>query len=273
MGLLCSPEIFWLLSGFIFYTVYFDDIQNRKIGFGEYLMLRLSRLYPLHLLTLISVGIIQFLYIQKTHIPFWYDTQDVKHLIPQLFFVQEWSANFKQSYNIPAWSVSIEIFVYILFFLVVASGIARNKNIYLIFACSVFFYSLHILDPFSECMVFFFGGNIVAKAFMESRNRNKLFLLSACISIVALLALLTQKKFFREAFDTIILTDLVLLPVAGTLLLTLILGFKKIHTEKLVRLFKNLGDLTYATYMLHYSVIAAIVLFVNAKDITFYDQD
>jgi peptidoglycan/LPS O-acetylase OafA/YrhL len=266
-------QVFWLLSGFIFYTVYFDTIQNKSISMKEYMVLRLSRLYPLHLLTLFLISALQIIHTQWSHHAFWYDNQDAKHFFLQLTFMQAWYPNFEQSFNVPAWSVSVEVFVYILFFLVVASGIARNRNIYLIFAVSVLFVLFHILEPFSRCMVFFFGGNIVAKLYGEVKSQKRLFAQMSALSLVAGGVLVYLKKFYGDVIDHNMATDLALIPIAGMALLAFVLVFRHVHSPKIVHFLKGLGDLTYATYMLHYSIIAAIVWIVKTPDLTFYDND
>lgn len=50
-----AVELFFTLSGFIFFWLYSQRIANRKVSFKSYMVLRLSRLYPLHLLTLFLV--------------------------------------------------------------------------------------------------------------------------------------------------------------------------------------------------------------------------
>ncbi len=44
--------VFWCISGFIFFWKYRDAITDRSISGGTFFVLRLSRLYPLHLATL-----------------------------------------------------------------------------------------------------------------------------------------------------------------------------------------------------------------------------
>jgi peptidoglycan/LPS O-acetylase OafA/YrhL len=48
----------WCISGFIFFWKYRDAIADRSIGCGRFFVFRLSRLYPLHLVTLALVAIL-----------------------------------------------------------------------------------------------------------------------------------------------------------------------------------------------------------------------
>ncbi|MFC3771488.1 acyltransferase family protein, partial [Paenibacillus sp. GCM10012303] len=44
-------DFFFVLSGFIFAYVYTEKIAGRTITFKQYSLLRVSRLYPLHIIT------------------------------------------------------------------------------------------------------------------------------------------------------------------------------------------------------------------------------
>ncbi len=79
------------------------------------MVLRFSRLYPLHLATLLLVALGQVLVSHFFGSWFIYGNNDITHFIGQLFFASAW---FENSFNGPTWSVSVEIFLYILFFLV-----------------------------------------------------------------------------------------------------------------------------------------------------------
>src|SRR5258705_313772 len=52
-----AVQMFWLISGFIFYRQYADVIG--KITLREFMIRRFSRLYPLHFTTLVLVALTQ----------------------------------------------------------------------------------------------------------------------------------------------------------------------------------------------------------------------
>ena len=52
-------QMFWAISGFVFAHVYLDQLN--KISSKDFLINRIARLYPLHLLTLILVAGLQIL--------------------------------------------------------------------------------------------------------------------------------------------------------------------------------------------------------------------
>ncbi len=110
-------EMFFSLSGFIFYWLYARRVANGQISGREFFILRFSRLYPLHLATLIAVALGQVAYSRMTNTPFVYAFNDAYHLGLNLLFAFSWGMEKGYSFNGPAWSVSVEVALYGLFFL------------------------------------------------------------------------------------------------------------------------------------------------------------
>jgi peptidoglycan/LPS O-acetylase OafA/YrhL len=57
--------VFWCISGFIFFWKYRDAIHDRSMHGWTFFVFRLSRLYPLHLVTLALVAILQSAYFRQ----------------------------------------------------------------------------------------------------------------------------------------------------------------------------------------------------------------
>jgi len=74
-----SVQLFWTLSGFIFYWKYAASVYARRIRPGEFARRRFSRLYPLHLATLVLVAILQGLYLATHETTFIYGAYDVQN--------------------------------------------------------------------------------------------------------------------------------------------------------------------------------------------------
>ena len=72
-----AVPLFFTLSGFIFFGLYSDRISKGGIPFQSFLLLRLSRLYPLHLATLLFVALGQFVYREMTGVDFVYSPNDL----------------------------------------------------------------------------------------------------------------------------------------------------------------------------------------------------
>lgn len=109
-------DLFFALSGFIFAWLYATRIHEKKVGGKDFAVLRFSRLYPLHLATLLFVASVQWYRVDNGLIPFVYVLNDAQHFVLNLLFVSGWSMGFGLSFNGPAWSVSVEIFLYLAFF-------------------------------------------------------------------------------------------------------------------------------------------------------------
>lgn len=92
---------FFVLSGFVMIIAY----GNRdKINFFEYIKNRLARIYPVYLLAiLLIIGINLFQNINKLD------------LLLNIFMLQSWIPEKALTLNFPGWSLSVELFFYVSF--------------------------------------------------------------------------------------------------------------------------------------------------------------
>ena len=128
-----AVDLFFPLSGFIFFWLYGEAIRSRNVGAGEFALLRFSRLYPLHFATLLIAAALQILFRHRTGTWFIYTDNDWRHFVPSLFMAQQWlPPNIDQSFNGPAWSVSIEVLLYGIFFLAMRLGLRSGTGSLLI---------------------------------------------------------------------------------------------------------------------------------------------
>ena len=104
-----AVDLFFILSGFIFFRLYAEPIGDRQVSAWRFAWLRFSRLYPLHLLTLVLVAAIGAGFV--------YGHNDRWHFGLQLLFASSWGLEQGDSFNGPVWSVSVEVLVYALFYL------------------------------------------------------------------------------------------------------------------------------------------------------------
>ena len=156
-----AVQFFFILSGFIFFMFYKKKIENKKINFNTFLSLRLSRLYPLHLLTLLAMLVFQKLYFFLNSEYFVYPGNDLKNFILHFFLIQEWGFKPSWAYNAPAWSISVELFLYISFFLI---SLFYIKNLFQSFISIIFVFFLYcIIQPeiahlIIGIILFYYGG-------------------------------------------------------------------------------------------------------------------
>lgn len=126
-----AVDFFFLLSGFIFFYLYADKIGRRLINGKTFFTLRFSRLYPLHFATLLLVVFLQFVLINTTGYYLAYINNDLYHFILNTFFIQSWGLETAESFNSPSWSVSVEVLLYILFFILCWYNLNRKYVLYL----------------------------------------------------------------------------------------------------------------------------------------------
>lgn len=112
---------FFLLSGFVLTLNYGDHFLNgvHHPIIRSYLVARLARIYPLYLLALI-LAIAMAARLAMVGVPPWNDgtlSQYTLTTLLSLLAVQAWVPNLitQQLFNAPAWSVSTELFFYLLF--------------------------------------------------------------------------------------------------------------------------------------------------------------
>ena len=114
-----AVDLFFLLSGFIFFWFYGEKIANRKTSFNNFLSYRFTRLYPVHFITLMALVVLQPIMFTLNVHPFIIQNNDTYHFILHLFLVQTWGFEKTPAlngFNGPSWSASVEVFLYLMFF-------------------------------------------------------------------------------------------------------------------------------------------------------------
>ncbi len=143
-----AVDLFFELSGFIIalnYAHRFQTINVREII--AFLSIRLARIYPLHLFMLIlflANPLVILLFRDKSGPEY-----DPQYFALSLVLLQNWGFTSKVAWNVPAWSISSEWFVYLLFpFMAWCSGRwVRNRlraagaGLALLFVLAIFFAS------------------------------------------------------------------------------------------------------------------------------------
>jgi peptidoglycan/LPS O-acetylase OafA/YrhL len=111
-----AVDLFFALSGFIFFALYSDRVASRDISAKQFFVLRLSRLYPLHLATLVFVAVGQAIFVHQNGTYFGSHYNDLYHFLLNLLFASSWGIEKGHSFNGPFWSVSVEALLYVVFF-------------------------------------------------------------------------------------------------------------------------------------------------------------
>lgn len=171
-------QYFFLLSGFIFFWLYRHTIEDRSVNFTNFWIQRISRLYPLHILTLLIVTLLQAMYTSHNGGPFVYPFNNAYHFFLNLVFASKWGFEKGWSFNAPVWSVSIEILLYFMFFI---TAYARKGQILSCLSISVvativtlFPISQTTSDILKGATLFFLGGAVFHVAFATSMAPRKI---------------------------------------------------------------------------------------------------
>lgn len=116
-GALAVP-LFFVLSGFVFDWLYTIPIRHGAIDAASFFLLRFSRLYPLFFVTFVVVAI-EFL-LTGGRIGYSFDGLyiDAYHALLTITMTTGWGFEHGFSFNGPSWTVSTEVFLYGVFFIV-----------------------------------------------------------------------------------------------------------------------------------------------------------
>ena len=176
------------------------------------------------------------------------------HSVLQLGFASNWVDGRSFTFNGPIWSVSIEVLVYA-FFLAVVSFLKPSLILCLVVALAAKAAGHFWPQRFFECAQFFFVGGMSADSSSPANcrlaidgSRSASGVLGLCVSI---------ETHFR--LGSII--GLSFFVVTSFALLDEVVSLRRSNVVKI-------GDLTYASYLLHFPVQLAIVLTINAQGLT-----
>lgn len=245
-----AVQMFWIISGFVFAHVYL----HRPTTARDFFAARVARLYPLHLATLLAVAALQAISLRLAGHWQVYGSNDLWHFGLHLAMASNWTTrNIGLSFNGPIWSVSLEVLVYLGFFLAL-SGIRRFRMALVLPICAgLWALALSGLEPLPlidaavyECGGYFFLGSVIYLVIADGRRG-----LTA-----GLFAALAALGVFGLAQDQITAA------VAG-LSSAVVIAAVRLEAGRFQprRLLAPLGDISYSLYLVHVPLqIAVLVL-------------
>lgn len=262
-------DLFFLLSGIVLTYRYLDPIANKTVGGRQFFDLRFSRLYPLHVVTLLICAAAQWTCLARHQPPVIYQKNynDFYHFALQLtylhaFFESGWS------YNEPSWSVSGEVLVYLLFFLYAR----RDRSKYVPLAVAMVIVGIAAQSPgwnlpvlnalLGRALLGFFLGSLGYLA-MRDLDRRGLGPVLGWGCLIALGAVCTVASLI--GFHEFIGTD----PRPMALGVFPLVIFASLRVPPLARLLSIrpltfLGDISYAVYLIHIPMITVLMAVMQA---------
>jgi peptidoglycan/LPS O-acetylase OafA/YrhL len=259
-------ECFFVLSGFILCHVYLPAFEQGRFKYGDFLWARIARIYPLHLATLVGVGLMAAGALALGR-PVDRNVLSWAALPANLALVQAWGLSPVAGWNHPSWSISAEWFAYVTFplfaivavalrhrpVLAVAGALALLAALYVVFEritgfaltqATIAWGALRIIPCFAlGCALFL--------AWREgAADRRKALAGAAFFGAAALVS---------AQFGA---PDMITVSAFGGLIITLAQGSKSGGRLGTHPFFVYLGEISYAIYMI---CIPWELLFVNVS--------
>jgi peptidoglycan/LPS O-acetylase OafA/YrhL len=267
-----AVDLFFALSGFVFFWLYADTVASGRTSPARFALLRLSRLYPLNLLTLVIVGMGQVWFLNRHGYYLIYPVNDTYHFFLNLAFASSWGLEQGFSFNGPVWSVSVEVLLYTLFF-VCCRYLPINALVLGLFSMVGLLVVYRYYPPIGRGLGSFFAGGCAFLAYQSLRCRarsRQIAVLVGCLVVVcwgATYAVLSTglelraislkslpsghllDQAWKWAVHQVLRfwTELALFPIT-------VLGLALIESTRGSRLkmASFLGDISYSSYLLHF---------------------
>jgi len=255
-----SVQVFWSISGFVFAWKYGDAIRTGEMPAGRFFWLRFSRLYPLHFVTLLLVAGLQLSYFRSHGEYFVYPENGLKEFVLHLFFASNWfhsSSADDYSFNGPVWSVSVEVLIYGLFFVIAMRwGNSLRIAAALTLAAGAVFVSDLGKNAVVLCIHYYFLGVVTERVYAWAHSSPQA----------------AQRRIAVWVAGAATLCAVLLLHIKVTQALSLVTPFMILlavevfaHVRgRFSEWTKAAGELTYSIYLIHFPLQLLIVLLFGA---------
>ncbi|MBS6437284.1 MULTISPECIES: acyltransferase family protein [Pantoea] len=104
-----AVDIFFILSGIVLYHSYKNKVESRGMSGIEFFVIRIFRLYPLHIIA-VSLVPIALYFSTGNFFPEWLGPVTPWNLIGDLTLTNSIGIGFIPKTNVPSWSISVELF-------------------------------------------------------------------------------------------------------------------------------------------------------------------
>ena len=254
-----AVDLFFILSGYVIGLNYLRRMVSLNIAsIVQFYLLRLARVYPLHLFMLIIflANPIVITYFSAAGVPG--ARYEWGYFVLSILLIQNWGFTDALAWNVPAWSISTEFFAYLLFPFLAASIPARQRGVTgslaLIGVCLGAIALIFGLQGkglgediarlgLVRCVIEFAIGMLLCQVVGRLREVSSLGLPCA----LAAMALYASCLFG--------LPDYGVVPLAWTLLVFALAQPRAIPSRVLnLRWLIAVGTVSYSTYMVHYFV-------------------
>jgi peptidoglycan/LPS O-acetylase OafA/YrhL len=252
---------FFVLSGFILSHSYQDRLINKTVSKKKFFLLRLARVYPLHILT--ALPFIGFALYEA-------GTSNLLKIALNISLLQSWipRGDYYYSYNSVSWSLSNEVFFYTSFmFLALLSNKALTR-VALVWVCAIVFaaglsiymdhsswshsrvHYLAYISPVTRLLDFIAGMLIYRVSINHPPSGNKPH---EIISVGILISAMYLYSTFQ--LPDVLRSQLLYLPIMAYVVWSFSSGNGQISRAISRPIFVLLGDASFALYMIHQPII------------------
>lgn len=250
---LLAVEFFFCLSGFIFFYYFKSKIENGVLSAKQFAVDRISRIYPLHIVTFILVAALQFISLHSSGYYLAFIYNDAYHAFLNVFMLHAWGFQSGFSYNAPSWSISLESLLYLLFFIILMVKVNKTMlTIALIILGALLYpYSYNL----SVGLFSFFSGGLLAMIYewISKRASKSITLLASIVLLLSGFSILV----FRSEFNPNWVAALLFIPV--------ILTFTSVSAifPHFMKKLKFFGDISFSIYLIHFPLMIITSIAVN----------
>jgi peptidoglycan/LPS O-acetylase OafA/YrhL len=254
-------EFFFCLSGFVLAHGY----GFKVVKLAPFMKKRFLRLYPLHLFAFLCFFLIElakFSAIQLFGFNFegsFLGEFSFTEIIPNLLLIHAWTPYFEQtSWNYPSWSISIEIYMYLIFALSLMFTSKYRRVAWFSLSIATFTYiifNLSDLDNAARGLSCFFGGAITYTMYSKFSNLSITTNKATFLEVVMMLAVyivVSSQFLYRDVISSLVFFSVIL-----------VFSLERGKISKYLRsnTFQWLGLHSYSIYMIHAVIIALFYSF------------
>lgn len=279
-----AVDLFFSLSGFIFYWLYTEALSVGSTSAGrttarQFFWLRFSRLYPLHIATLVLVALGQMLFKEISGNYFVYQINNFYHFLLNLTLLNAWGLQKDHSFNGPVWSISIEVFLYVMFFVMCHFRLVRWYWLLTAVLAGLLAFN-NGYTYIGRGMISFFAGGLAYILFVRLNKGGYLsYIANLAIPILALMWFCIFAGVKLPGQSPLVKLDNEQLGLFCGLVVfpTTLLSLAVIEAVygNFVGLLAKLGDISYASYLLHFplQLIFATIVIAAGISPTIYNEE
>lgn len=284
-----AVDLFFLLSGFIFFWFYAEKIAQGTTNFNYFITYRFTRLYPVHALSLLAIIPLQMLMVKQSGHTFIIQNNDYWHFLLNLLVIHSWG--FEETpalngFNGPSWSVSVELLLYLLFFLIAWRRQHNRKGllIILVIAGAVIqaIYPMigqGIYSFFLGALVYHIYSWLCTKKDFRKQTRNVAIIAALlwCYILVEYYFSFTRQLFFSLTHKVLpawtddrnekifyLATNTFFRTIVSPVTVLVLAMAETIKSGIRAKWTQVLGNASYCLYLIHFPLMVATAVLVNA---------